>query len=133
MDTNTGPWSMDMVVQLAIITLPLLIVVIVMHYRYRRILSLHRTVRELCAKGLAVPKELLDPPRRPDNPVMTALILIGLGGGLGVFYLARGDSGVTGNWGIGAIPFFMGIAQLLAVWLQRRVFKRGREGDEESG
>ena len=73
-------------------------------------------------KGLPVPPELLVAQRdglatrnKSSSALRTALTLLGLGVGLIVFFWARGGD----NWGIGAIPLAISLAQLLAWKIER--------------
>ena len=97
--------------------LPLLLVAIILYYKHRRARITHETISRLAEKGVPVPPELLDPPsaRREDPGLRAGLILIGLGLGLGIFF-----SEVRGPWSIGFIPGLMGVALLLAWFLERR-------------
>ncbi len=99
------------------IMLPIAIVAIVMYARDVNTRRRHEIIALLIEKGLPVPSELLVP--QDDMPatkatqqssLRTPLTLLGLGIGLIIFFLARGGD----NWGIGAIPLAIGLAQLLA-------------------
>ena len=85
------------------------IIVLVMDYRHRRTQQLHDTVTRLAEKGLPIPPELLTPPV-PKSRLRGALTLVGLGVGLIALFIAQGD----GNWGVGAVPLAIGLAQLVA-------------------
>lgn len=86
------------------------LVLVVLEYRHRRERQLHETVARLAEKGLPVPPELFATQSAPKSRLLGALTLIGLGIGLIVFFLASGGD----NWGVGAIPLAIGLAQLLA-------------------
>jgi hypothetical protein len=86
------------------------IIVLVLDYRHRRAQQLHDTVTRLAEKGLPVPPELLTPPV-PKSRLRGALTLIGLGVGLIALFIAQGD---YSNWGVGAVPLAIGLAQLVA-------------------
>jgi hypothetical protein len=87
----------------------IVIIVLVMDYRHRRTQQLHETVTRLAEKGLPIPPELLTPPV-PKSRLRGALTLVGLGVGLIALFIAQGD----GNWGVGAVPLAIGLAQLVA-------------------
>jgi hypothetical protein len=86
------------------------IIVLVLDFRHRRTQQLHETVTRLAEKGLPVPPELLSPPL-PKSRLRGALTLVGLGLGLIALFIAQGDSS---NWGVGAVPLAIGLAQLVA-------------------
>ena len=77
----------------------------------------HATIVSLLEKGLPVPRELLNPPRREGSPLMRALTLIGVGVGVSAFLGAmfHFDHGL---WACGLIPFAIGVAQLIALKLE---------------
>ena len=97
--------------------LPLLLVAIILYYKHRRAKIMHETIARLAEKGMPVPPELLDPPsaRREDPGLRAGLILIGLGLGLAIFFREVGAP-----WSIGFIPGLMGVAFLLAWFIERR-------------
>lgn len=73
-------------------------------------------------KGLPVPPELLVSQRdgfatqnKLSSALRTALALLRLGVDLIIFFWARGGD----NWGIGAIPLAIGLAQLLEWKIER--------------
>ena len=47
---------------------PLLLVAAILYYKHRKLRMTHETITRLVEKGLPVPPELLDPPRRPPTP-----------------------------------------------------------------
>jgi Domain of unknown function (DUF6249) len=104
------------------IMLPVVIVGIVFYWRSVNTRQRHDTIARLIEKGLPVPPELLTPQNDlvagrggPRSPLRSAFTLLGLGIGLIIFFLAKGGD----NWGIGAIPLAIGLAQLLAWKLER--------------
>jgi len=90
--------------------MPLLLVAIVLLYKHRQLRMTHETILRLAEKGVAVPPELLRPPRQRNSGLRGGLVLIGLGIGLSLFFLLAG----TPAWPIGFIPGLMGAALLIA-------------------
>jgi hypothetical protein len=90
--------------------MPLLLVAIVLLYKHRQLRMTHDTILKLAERGVAVPPELLRPPRRRNSGLRGGLVLIGLGIGLSLFFLLAG----TPAWPIGLIPGLMGVALLIA-------------------
>jgi hypothetical protein len=111
---------------------PVLIVLIVLHYRHRKSVEVLATVRQLAEKGVPVPVELLQP-REPGrrsglrSDLSTALSTLGAGIGLMVFFYASGF--LSFLWGVGALVAIVGAAQLVALWLTRKL-PRGDAGHE---
>ena len=103
------------------------VVLVVMEYRHRRERLLHETVTRLAEKGLTLPKELFSTPSAPKSRLFGALTLIGLGVGLMIYFGAQGGD----QWGIGAIPLAVGVAQLLAWKLERP--KSGTSDSDSQG
>ena len=96
--------------------LPLLLVAIVLYYKHRKARLAHETIARLAEKGLPVPPELLEPPRRPASAGLRGgLVLVGLGVALSVFF-----SGWGPGWSIGLIPGLMGAALLIAWKIENR-------------
>jgi hypothetical protein len=103
----------------AIVT-PLLVVIACLQFAQRRQDRLHQTIVSLIERGLPVPPQLLDPPRRRFmSPLMRALTLVGLGIGLIIFLYTLLGRGEYMPWAVGAIPLAIGIAQLVAIRLER--------------
>jgi hypothetical protein len=103
------------ITMLTVFGAPVLIVGVIMLINYMRARSLHRTVQTMVEKGQPVPTALLAPPAlpRPRSDLRRGVILVMVGLGIGVFFLATdwGDS----SWSIGAIPFLIGVGYLI-VW-----------------
>lgn len=95
---------------------PVLIVAAIMFFSYLRSRSLHRTVREMVAKGEPVPPALFAPPPsvRARSDMRRGVILVMVGFGLMIFFGAVNDWD-GGAWAIGIIPFLIGVGHL-AVW-----------------
>jgi hypothetical protein len=89
--------------------LPLLLVALVLYAKHRKERLTHETIARLVEKGLPVPPELVDPPRRAQAGLRAGLVLVGLGLGLALFFQDRGP-----GWSIGLIPGLMGAALLVA-------------------
>jgi hypothetical protein len=135
---NPKEWFMDSVVlknltgllvPLFALMLPVIIVGIVLYARGASARQRNDIIGRLVEKGLPIPPELMQqdsllPKGRPNSPLRTALTLLGLGIGLIIFFLAQGGD----NWGIGAIPLAIGLAQLLA-WKLEKPRDAGADGD----
>jgi hypothetical protein len=95
---------------------PVLIVAAIMFFSYLRSRSLHRTVREMVAKGEPVPPALFAPPPavRARSDMRRGVVLVMVGFGLMIFFGAVNDW-EGGAWAIGIIPFLIGVGHLL-VW-----------------
>ena len=89
--------------------LPLILVGIILYYKHRRLRMMHETIARLAEKGLPVPAQLLDPPRRVHSGLRGGMVLVALGIGLAVFMAET-----NGSWSIGLIPGLMGVALLIA-------------------
>ena len=95
--------------------LPLLMVAIVLLYKHRKLRMTHETIVRLAEKGVPVPPELLSPPKHRNHGLRGGLVLVALGLGLSIYFLERG-----GPWSIGFIPGLMGLALLLAWWIESK-------------
>jgi hypothetical protein len=95
---------------------PVLIVAAIMFFSYLRSRSLHRTVREMVAKGEPVPPALFAPPPaiRARSDFRRGVVLMMVGFALMIFFGACNDW-EGGAWSIGIIPFLIGVGYLL-VW-----------------
>ncbi|RZU02439.1 DUF6249 domain-containing protein [Rivibacter subsaxonicus] len=115
--------SKDIVAITAILTgavailMPVLIVWIALQYRQRRNEKLYETVKYLADRGQPVPPELLNPPQKPhESPLFRAITLIGVGVGLAVMFKWLGLGWLMG---IGALLVCIGVAQLIALRIER--------------
>jgi hypothetical protein len=97
------------VAMLAGFGLPLLLVAIFLFYQHRKAQMVHETITKLAEKGLPVPPELLEPPRRGQAGLRGGLVLVALGIALSFFFAGWGP-----GWSIGLIPGLMGVALLIA-------------------
>jgi uncharacterized protein DUF6249 len=100
---------------------PVMVVAAVMFFSYLKSRSLHRTVREMVAKGQEVPAALFAPPpvvkARSDLRRGVVLLMVGLG--LMIFFGAVNDW-EGGAWSLGVIPGVIGLGYLLVWKLEAR-------------
>jgi len=94
---------------LAGFALPLLLVALILYYKHRRLRMTHETIARLVEKGLPVPPQLLDPPRRGHAGLRGGLVLVALGIALSFYFAGWGP-----GWSIGLIPGLMGLALLIS-------------------
>ena len=95
--------------------LPLALVVVILVFKHRKLRMTHETIARLSEKGLPVPPELLEPPRRGQSGLRAGLVLVALGLAIGIFFAQTGVP-----WSIGLIPGLMGAALLVAWGIERR-------------
>lgn len=92
---------------------PVLIIGIILIYRQRKNRLLHQTIQGFVEKGQPIPPELLSNGGKPlptkNSDRRRGLMLTCIGGGLILFFLVNGND----SWGIGFIPFGIGIGYLL--------------------
>ena len=104
---------MPMVIAVTALTMPVLIVWLVLRIQQRRNQLLFDTVRHLADKGLPVPRELLDPPRRRGaSPRFRAITVVGVGVGLVLMFWWMDMRPLIG---LGLLALCIGAAQLLAL------------------
>ena len=113
-----------------VMSAPVLIVLIVLRYRYQQTQARYRTLLQLADKGVELPPALLLEPQVAYCERRRALVLIGGGLGLIAMFLAlpgQFDSGlgVDRLWGIGLLPLMTGLGYLASWWLNRRGDVRG--------
>jgi len=118
-DGENAAWMAVPIVGVIFSTLfgaPVLIVAAIMFFSYLRSRSLHRTVREMVAKGEPVPPALFAPPPaiRARSDFRRGVVLMMVGFALMIFFGAVNDW-EGGAWAIGIIPFLIGVGYLL-VW-----------------
>ena len=89
--------------------LPLALVAVILFYKHRKAQMNHETIVRLAEKGLPIPPELMEPPRRGNAGLRGGLVLLALGIALSVFFAGCGP-----GWSIGLIPGLMGAALLVA-------------------
>jgi hypothetical protein len=120
----------ELIIPFAVLLPPVLIVLILLRYRYQQTQARYRTLLQLADKGIELPAELLIEPHTAYSERRRALVLIS--GGLGVmamfgalpFELDRGVS-IHGLWGLGLLPLMTGLGYLASWWLNRRDAGRG--------
>ena len=95
--------------------LPVALVAIILYYKHRRQRMVHETIARLAERGLPVPPELIDPPRRGHSGLRGGMVLVALGIALSIFM-----DEMRGSWSIGLIPGLMGLALILAWWIETR-------------
>lgn len=118
------------VIPLMVMLPPVLIVLIVLRYRYVQTQARYRTLLQLAEKGVELPPELLAEPQVAEAERRRALVLIA--GGLGVMatllalpgHLDDGRS-LGSLWGLGLLPLMIGLGYLASWWLNRRDRGRG--------
>lgn len=96
---------------------PVLVVGLIMFFNYWKARSLHKTVREMVAKGQEVPAALFTGPPpviRARSDMRRGVVLVMVGVGLMIFFGAVNDW-EGGAWALGMIPFLIGAGYLL-VW-----------------
>lgn len=101
---------------LASFALPLVLVAVILYYKHRKTQMTHETITRLAEKGLPVPPELLQPPRRGYAGLRGGLVLLALGIALSFFFAGWGP-----GWSIGLIPGLMGVALLIAWKIENRL------------
>lgn len=109
---------------------PVLVVLIVLRYRYQQNRARYQTLLALAEKGVALPPELLTESQAPYCERRRALVLIGGGLGLMAMVLAlpgQLDEGhsVGSLWGLGLLPLMIGLGYLASWWLNHRGAVRG--------
>jgi len=117
-------------IPLVVMSAPVLIILIVLRYNYRRTQARYNTLLQLADKGVELTPELLLEPRVVYSERRRALVLIGGGMGLIAMFLTlpgQLDSGLGINrlWGIGLLPLMTGLGYLASWWLNRRGDVRG--------
>lgn len=127
MDSLIGqlPALLGVMVAVCAVLMPVALVGVVLHYRHRRSVEVLATVRQLAEKGLPVPAGLLQADDRGARRVdlradlKAALSTVGAGIGLMVFFYV--SVFLRFLWGVGAMVAIIGIAQLIALWLTRKL------------
>lgn len=89
--------------------LPVFIVGMILLFRYRRDRLLHSTIEKMIEKGVPIPTELFDAPRRSRADLRRGVFWIALGTGALVYLKATHSE----DWLGGLIPLLIGIAYLV--------------------
>lgn len=120
----------ELFVPLIMLGAPVLIVLMVMRYRYRQTQERYRTLLQLADKGVELPPQLLVEPQIAYSERRRALVLIS--GGIGVMLTLLALPGQLDNghsihelWGLGLLPLMTGLGYLASWWLNRRGDVRG--------
>ncbi|HEY4147239.1 DUF6249 domain-containing protein [Pinirhizobacter sp.] len=113
-----------------VMSAPVLIVLIVLRYRYLQSKARYHALMQLADKGVDLPPQLLLEPQVAYCERRRALVLIGGGLGIVAMFLAlpgQLDNGLGINrlWGIGLLPLITGLGYLASWWLNRRGDVRG--------
>ena len=99
--------------------MPVMIVVAVLYWAYRRRRLAHETVNQFLASGKDIPPEVLDNlfhEQAPRNNLHKGLVMTGLGVGVFLCFALIGSMKAAS---VGLIPLFIGLAQLLIWKLER--------------
>ena len=118
------------VIPLVVMLAPVLIVLILLRYRYQQTQARYQTMLQLADKGVDLPPQLLVEPSVVYSERRRALVLIGGGIGLMTMFLALPghlDNGLSirSLWGLGLLPLMTGLGYLASWWLNRRENVRG--------
>jgi hypothetical protein len=114
-----------LIIPLVVMMAPVLIVLIMLRYRYQQTQARYQTLLQLADKGVELPPQLVVEPQVAYCERRRALVLIGSGLGLMAMFLAlpgRLDNGLSINslWGLGLLPLMTGLGYLASWWLNRR-------------
>jgi len=120
----------ELFIPFAVLSAPILIVLIALRYRYLQTQMRFRALIDLAEKGVELPAELLQEPRAAYSERRRALILISTGLGIMAMFVALpGELGngerLAGLWGIGLLPLMIGLGYLASWWLNRGGDMRG--------
>lgn len=112
-------------IPLVVIMAPVLIILILLRYRFQQTKARYHTILQLAEKGVELPPQLLVEPNLVYSERRRALVLIGGGIGLMAMFLALPlplDNGLSIHslWGVGLLPLMIGIGYLASWWLNRR-------------
>lgn len=117
-------------IPLVVMSAPVLIILIVLRYGYKRTQARYTILLQLADKGVALTPELLLEPQAVFSERRRALVLIGGGLGLIAMFLAlpgQFDDGLSVSrlWGIGLLPLMTGLGYLVSWRLNQRGDVRG--------
>jgi len=121
---------MEFLIPLIVMAAPVLIVLILLRYRYQTTQARYQTLLQLADKGIELSPELLLEAQSVDNERRRALVLISTGLGIMAMFAAlpgQLDNGrsVSSVWGLGLLPLMIGLGYLASWWLNRRGDARG--------
>lgn len=106
---------------------PLLVTWMVLRHRRQRTERVHLTVLALADKGMPVPAALLEPEGSRRSAYQTPFTLIGAGVGLAACGALLGGDLMRFGSPLGLLPICIGLAQLIAVRLDRNDTRRHAE------
>jgi len=114
-----------LLIPLVVMAAPVLIVLMVMRYRYQQTQARYQTLLQLAEKGVELPTQLLIEPQIAYSERRRALVLISGGIGLMLTLLALPGQLDNGHsigelWGLGLLPLMTGLGYLASWWLNRR-------------
>ena len=120
----------ELFIPLVMMSAPVLIVLMVMRYRYRQTQARYHTLLQLADKGVELPAQLMVEPQIAYSERRRALVLISGGIGLMLTLLAlpgQLDNGhsIRELWGLGLLPLLTGLGYLASWWLNQRGDVRG--------
>lgn len=95
--------------------MPIIIVAIIVAYKYRKRRLQHETLRTFAENGQPVPENLMEtlaPEKAPKSQLQSGINLLALGLGIAVFFTLIGSVKVAA---FGCIPGFVGLAKIL-IW-----------------
>lgn len=113
-----------------VMSMPVFIVLILMHYRSQQTRARYQALMQLADKGVALPPELLVEPAVAYSERRRALVLISVGLGLMAMLLSlpgQFDNGrsIGSLWGLGLLPLMTGLGYLASWWLNQRESQHG--------
>jgi hypothetical protein len=119
-----------LLIPFVVMSAPVIIVLVVLRYRYLQTQARYRTMLALADKGVELPPQLFIEPQIAYSERRRALVLISGGIGLMLMLLAlpgQLDNGhsVHELWGLGLLPLMTGLGYLASWWLNRRGDVRG--------
>ena len=120
----------ELFIPLVMMSAPVLIVLMVMRYRYQQTQARYHTLLQLADKGVELPAQLLVEPQIAYSERRRALVLISGGIGVMVTLLALPGQFDNGHsihelWGLGLLPLMTGLGYLASWWLNQRGDVRG--------
>ena len=119
-----------LIIPFVVMLAPVLIVLIMLRYRYQQTQARYQLLLQLAEKGVELPSQLLVEQNLVYSERRRALVLIGSGIGLmAMFFALPGqlDNGlnIRSLWGLGLLPLMIGLGYLASWWLNRREKVRG--------